>query len=59
MGSYQDCIIGSTAFPQEVFWMQRYDAVLFDVDGTLIHSRPGYFNCFAYAFRKWALTRIR
>ena len=46
---------GSTAFPQEVFWMQRYDAVLFDVDGTLIHSRPGIFNCFAYAFRKMGL----
>lgn len=39
--------------------MQRYDAVLFDVDGTLIHSRPGILNCFAYAFRKWALTRMR
>ena len=35
--------------------MQRYDAVLFDVDGTLIHSRPGIFNCFAYAFRKMGL----
>ena len=39
--------------------MQRYDAVLFDVDGTLIHSRPGIFNCFAYASAKWALTRMR
>ena len=35
--------------------MQRYDAVLFDVDGTLIHSRPGIFNCFAYAFRQMGL----
>ena len=35
--------------------MQLYDAVLFDVDGTLIHSRPGIFNCFAYAFRKMGL----
>ena len=35
--------------------MQRYDAVLFDVDGTWIHSRPGIFNCFAYAFRKMGL----
>lgn len=39
--------------------MQRYDAVLFDVDGTLIHSRPGIFNCFAYAFRKMGLDRMR
>lgn len=32
--------------------MQRYDAVLFDVDGTLIHSRPGIMKCFAHAFRQ-------
>ena len=32
--------------------MPRYDAVLFDVDGTLIHSRPGIENTFAYAFRQ-------
>lgn len=31
--------------------MPRYDAVLFDVDGTLIHSRPGIEHTFAYAFR--------
>ena len=35
--------------------MPRYDAVLFDVDGTLIHSRPGIENTFAYAFRQMGL----
>lgn len=32
--------------------MARYDAILFDVDGTLIHSRPGILNSFSYAFRQ-------
>ena len=32
--------------------MARYDAILFDVDGTLIHSRPGIMNSFAYAFQQ-------
>lgn len=31
--------------------MFMYDAVLFDVDGTLLHSRPGIYDTFAYAFR--------
>lgn len=31
--------------------MSMYDAVLFDVDGTLLHSRPGIFDTFAYAFQ--------
>lgn len=35
--------------------MLRYDAVLFDVDGTLIHSRPGIENSFAYAFAEMGL----
>lgn len=35
--------------------MPRYDAVLFDVDGTLIHSRPGIEKTFAYAFEKMGL----
>ena len=35
--------------------MPRYDAILFDVDGTLIHSRPGIENTFAYAFRRMGL----
>ena len=35
--------------------MPRYDAILFDVDGTLIHSRPGIENTFAYAFRQMGL----
>ena len=35
--------------------MPRYDAVLFDVDGTLIHSRPGIENSFAYAFAQMGL----
>src|SRR5699024_12869380 len=35
--------------------LPRYDAILFDVDGTLIHSRPGIENTFAYAFRRMGL----
>ena len=35
--------------------MPRYDAVLFDVDGTLIHSRPGIEHTFAYAFAQMGL----
>lgn len=35
--------------------MPRYDAILFDVDGTLIHSRPGIEHTFAYAFRQMGL----
>ena len=31
--------------------MPRYDAVLFDVDGTLLHSRPGILDTFSYTFR--------
>ena len=30
--------------------MLRYDAVLFDVDGTLIHSQPGILKTFAETF---------
>lgn len=36
-------------------YLPRYDAVLFDVDGTLIHSRPGIENSFAYAFAEMGL----
>lgn len=32
-----------------------FDAVLFDVDGTLLHSRPGILHTFAYAFRRMGL----
>lgn len=32
--------------------MSRYDAVLFDVDGTLIHSRPGILKTFAITFHE-------
>lgn len=35
--------------------MPAFDAVLFDVDGTLLHSRPGILNTFAYAFRQMGL----
>lgn len=35
--------------------MPRYDAVLFDVDGTLLHSRPGILDTFSYAFRMMGL----
>lgn len=35
--------------------MLFYDAVLFDVDGTLLHSRPGILDTFAYAFRMMGL----
>ena len=39
--------------------MRAFDAVLFDVDGTLLHSRPGILNTFAYAFRQMGLDQIR
>lgn len=32
--------------------MPKFDAVLFDVDGTLIHSQPGILHSFAHTFRK-------
>ena len=35
--------------------MPLYDAVLFDVDGTLLHSRPGILDTFSYAFRMMGL----
>ena len=35
--------------------MLRYDAVLFDVDGTLLHTRPGIEASFAHAFRQMGL----
>lgn len=35
--------------------MPAFDAVLFDVDGTLLHSRPGILHTFAYAFRQMGL----
>lgn len=35
--------------------MPLYDAILFDVDGTLLHSRPGILDTFSYAFRKMGL----
>ncbi len=35
--------------------MPLYDAVLFDVDGTLLHSCPGILDTFSYAFRMMGL----
>ncbi len=35
--------------------MLRYDAVIFDLDGTLTDSRPGIFACTEYALRKMNL----
>lgn len=35
--------------------MIRYDAVLFDVDGTLIHSQPGIVESFSHTFRTMGL----
>ncbi len=32
--------------------MAKYDAVLFDVDGTLLHSSPGILACMAETFRQ-------
>lgn len=32
--------------------MARYDAVLFDVDGTIIHSQPGIWKTFRQTFRE-------
>lgn len=35
--------------------MARYDAVLFDVDGTLIHSSPGILATMEYTFREMGI----
>lgn len=35
--------------------MPRYNAILFDVDGTLLHSRPGILDTFSYAFHMMGL----
>ena len=35
--------------------MVRYDAVLFDVDGTLIHSSPGILATMEYTFRQMGI----
>lgn len=40
---------------REVLHLARFDAVLFDVDGTIIHSRPGIINTFAHTFRAMGL----
>ena len=32
--------------------MARYDAILFDVDGTLLHSSPGILSTMEYTFRE-------
>lgn len=33
-----------------------FDAVLFDVDGTLIHSSPGILGTMRYTFEKWGIS---
>lgn len=35
--------------------MRRYTHVLFDLDGTLIYSHPGIYNCFYYTLEKMGL----
>lgn len=35
--------------------MARYDAILFDVDGTLIHSSPGILATMEYTFREMGI----
>ena len=35
--------------------MLTYDAVIFDLDGTLTDSRPGIFACARYALEKMGL----
>ena len=35
--------------------MLTYDAVIFDLDGTLTDSRPGIFACTEYALKKMGL----
>lgn len=35
--------------------MPRYDAVLFDVDGTLLHSQPGILDTFSHTFQTMGL----
>lgn len=36
--------------------MAYFDAVLFDVDGTLIHSSPGILQTMRYTFAKWGIS---
>ena len=35
--------------------MRKYTHVLFDLDGTLIYSHPGIYNCFHYTLEKMGL----
>lgn len=37
---------------KEGAFLAKYDAVLFDVDGTLLHSSPGILACMAETFRQ-------
>ena len=32
--------------------MKQYKYVLFDLDGTLVHSHPGIYNGFRYALKE-------
>lgn len=36
--------------------MNRYDAVLFDLDGTLVDSQPGIISCFQSVFAQYEIT---
>ena len=36
----------------------RYDAVLFDLDGTLTESEPGIINCVKYAVEKMGFPAL-
>lgn len=38
--------------------MLPYDAVIFDLDGTLTDSQPGIYRCTQYALRKMGLPEL-
>ncbi len=38
-----------------MFFVLKYDAVIFDLDGTLTDSRPGIFACTEYALKKMGM----
>ncbi|EJW91209.1 phosphoglycolate phosphatase, partial [gut metagenome] len=39
--------------------MAKYDAVLFDVDGTLLHSSPGIIESMEFTFRQMGVNPSR
>jgi len=41
---------------EEIYKLLNYDAILFDVDGTLIDSAPGIINTLKEVFAKMAFA---